>query len=138
MAKYSAFGTTLEQSDMEATPVFTAIAGIQNIGGPELTVDEIDVTAHDSPGQFEEVIATIKRSGEMTLTVVYDPADATHTALKTAYDGRDVIDYRITMPDDGTSVIDFSAFVKTFGREFPFDGAMMANVVLRLTGEVTG
>lgn len=138
MAKYSAFGTVLGIEDAGTPGTFNTIGGIQNIGGPELTVDEIDVTAHDSPGQFEEVIATIKRSGEMTLTVVYDPVDTQHLRLKSEYDGRTVTGYQITMPDDASTLITFDAFVKTFGREFPFDGAMMANVVLRLTGEVTG
>jgi hypothetical protein len=81
---------------------------------------------------------TIKRSGEMALEIVYDPADDTHQALKADYDNRTRSNYRLTMPDTDTSEITFGAFVSRYGREFPYEGMMSLMVTLRITGEVVG
>lgn len=56
------------------------VAGVTNIGGPGLSVDTVDVTTHDQATAWEEQVAAIIRSGEVTLDIVYDPAAATHDA----------------------------------------------------------
>jgi len=56
------------------------VAGVTNIGGPGLSVDVEDVTTHDQATAWEEQVATIVRSGEVSLDIVYDPAGATHDA----------------------------------------------------------
>lgn len=56
------------------------VAGVTGISGPGLSVDTVDVTTHDQATAWEEQVAAIIRSGEVTLDLVYDPADATHDA----------------------------------------------------------
>lgn len=54
----------------------TRVAELQNIGTPQLTRDEEDVTNHDSPGGHEEFIMTLIRSGTLPLSgnfVAEDP-----------------------------------------------------------------
>ena len=71
--------------DATGTPGVTGVAEVElasvtNISGPGLGVDTEDVTTHDQATAFEEVVATIIRSGEVTVDIVYDPAAATHDA----------------------------------------------------------
>lgn len=59
------------------------VAGVTNISGPPLSVDAEDVTSHDQVTAWEEQVATVIRSGEVSLDIVYDPADDTHDATAT-------------------------------------------------------
>lgn len=116
-----------------------AIAGIKSIGGPGLSVDTEDVTTHDQATAFEEVVATIIRSGEVKLDIVYDPADATH---KNAAGG---VLYRLNNRQytwfDLTflSTYDwkFSGYIIGFESEAPVEGALTAAVTLKITGKPT-
>lgn len=133
MTKYSAFGTALLRGAVE-------IAGVKTISGPGLSLDTEDVTSHDSPGGWEEVVGTILRSGEITLDIVYDPANATH---KYAAGGllHDMVSrvanaYLLTFPTTPPVSWSFSALVTGFEPDAPVDGALTASVALKPTGNV--
>jgi hypothetical protein len=78
MAGIAGFGAELLLSDGAAAPGYNLVANVTNIGGPSLALDVEDVTAHDSTGGWEEVIATILRTGEVTLDINFDPASLMH------------------------------------------------------------
>ena len=81
MPGISARGTTLLISDM--TPLaadYNAVGQVVSITGPSLALDTVDVTAHNSTDGWEEHVATILRTGELTLEVNYDPASPMHMA----------------------------------------------------------
>jgi predicted secreted protein len=134
MSKYAGFGTVLSRG---ATP----IVGITNISGPGLSLDTEDVTTHDSTGAWEEVVATILRSGEVSIDIVYDPAAATHSAtaggLIADMVARTAQTYTITFPDTGTTEWSFSAFVTGFEPGMPHDGALTASVTMKISGQPT-
>lgn len=78
MAGIAGFGAELLLSDGAAAPSYNLVANVTNIGGPSLALDVEDVTSHESTGGWEEVIATILRTGEVTLDINYDPASPMH------------------------------------------------------------
>ena len=134
MSKYAAFGTKLMRGAVE-------IAAVRSLSGPGLSLDTEDVTTFDSTEAWEEVVATILRSGEISLEIAYDPAAATH---KNASGGllydlaqRASTTYSITFPDTAASVWSFTAFVTGFEPSAPHDGALTANVTLKITGKPT-
>jgi len=134
MSKYAAYGSKFLRGAVE-------VAGIQTISGPGLSLDTEDVTSHDSPEAWEEVVGTILRSGEVTLDLVYDPAAATH---KNASGGllydlaqRTSTTYSIQFSDTATSTWSFTAFVTGFEPDAPHDGALTASVTLKITGKPT-
>jgi len=134
MAKYSAYGTVLMKG---ATP----IVQITNISGPGLSLDTEDVTTHDSTEAWEEVVATILRSGEVSFDIVYDPAAATHknSAGGLLYDlaSRTANTYAIVFPDTDTTRWTFSAFVTGFEPSMPVDGALTASCKMKINGKPT-
>jgi hypothetical protein len=76
--------TTDAESDAVTAGVdHVEVASVTNIAGPGLGVDIEDVTTHDQVAAWEEGIATVLRSDEVTLDIVYDPADDTHDATAT-------------------------------------------------------
>lgn len=134
MAKYAAFGAQLKRGATE-------IAQVQSIGGPGLSLDTEDVTSHDSPGAWEEVVGTILRSGEVSVDIVYDPNEATH---KNAAGGliadmvsRTAQTYSLVFASSPAVTWTFSAFVTGFEPDQPHDGALTAAVTLKLTGQPT-
>jgi predicted secreted protein len=133
LAKKAAFGTTF------AITSGTTVGNVTAIKGPGVSLDTADVTSHDSTGAWEEVVATILRSGEVTIDLVYDPANA---QIKNSSGGllyllttRASASFTLTMP--GPSAIVFTGFVIGFEPDMPFDGALTASVKIKPTGVVT-
>ena len=134
MAKYAAYGTALKKGGVE-------YANVKSISGPSLKLDTVDVTSHDQTTAWEEVIGTILRSGEVTMELVYDPANATHkyAAGGLLYDlaARTAIEFTLVFSDVATTTWTFSAFVTGFEPSAPVDGALTATVTFKLTGAPT-
>lgn len=134
MAKYAAFGAQFKRSS-------TVIAAVRSISGPGITLDVEDVTSHDSTEAWEEVVATILRTGEISLEIEYDPNAATH---KNASGGllydlttRASTTYSIVFPSNPTVTWSFTAYVVAFEPSAPHEGALTANVSLKITGKPT-
>lgn len=140
MAKYSATGTQVQIGDGASTEAFTTVVGVQDITGPSFSTDMIDVTAHDSPNAFEEVVPGFKHSGEISFTLVYDPVHATHdetTGLFSHWQDREEHNYKIIFTDTGTTTMSFAGFCTAFDFSMPVNGALTVDVTIKPTGEPT-
>lgn len=140
MTKYSGFGTLLKIGDGGGPEVFTTIAHVRNISGPGFSFDMIDVTSHDSPGAYEEMVPSIIRTEELTLDIIYDPAHATHnaaTGLLNKVANRAKTNFQIVFPDTALTTWTFAAYVNKFTPTTPFDDALTAQVNLKPTGQPT-
>lgn len=118
------------------------IAQVMTIGGPSMSLDTADVTTHDSTNAFEEVVATILRSGEITMEIVYDPADDTHDAtggagLLTRQEGRTLTDFSLIFPDAANTTWSFDGYVTGFEPSEDVAGALTASVTVKITGDMT-
>jgi len=112
------------------------VAQVTNISGPGLGVDTEDVTTHDQATAFEEVVGTIIRSGEISLDIVYDPADATHdagTGLIYRMEDKIYSFFKLIFPD--TTEWEFSGYVTGFEPSDPVGGATTAAVKAKITGQ---
>lgn len=139
MAKYAAFGTQLQMGDGGGPEVFATVINLQSLGGPALSTDSVDVTAHDSPGGYEEFVMTILRSGSVTFKIVYDPVAATHnktTGLLKKYQSRTKTNFKLILTDAALSTWTFSGYVKGFAVTSNFDGALEANCEVKVSGAV--
>lgn len=136
MTKYSAYGTKLTKGAYPGTEV----AQVTNISGPNLSLDTVDVTEHDGDG-WEEHVATILRSGTISLDIVYDPDANTHKYANGGllYDlGNRVLGtWNIVFPTTPVRYYTFSAYVTGFNPAAPVDGALTAGVTLKPSGKVT-
>ncbi|OGO12736.1 MAG: hypothetical protein A2Y53_04895 [Chloroflexi bacterium RBG_16_47_49] len=132
--KYAAFGTHLLRGAVE-------IAAVKSISGPGLSLDTEDVTSHDSTEAWEEVVATILRTGEITCDLVYDPNAATHKNLAGGllFDltTRASTAWSIVFPTTPAVTWTFTAFVTKFEPSAPVEGGLTASVSLKITGKPT-
>lgn len=127
--------TTASSANTTAGETLAPVAYIQNISGPGLQADTEDVTTHDSPGAWEEHVATILRSGEISLDIIYDPTNSDHdatTGLVSMLETATLGGFSIVFPD--ATAWKFAAFTTGFEPSAPFDGALTASVKLKVTG----
>lgn len=120
----------------------TPIGQIMDITGPQLSTDTDEITNHSSPDHTEEFIATIKRTGEITFPLVFNPGDASHAALYDEWLNRSLSDYVMTFPDsdgiaDAGAQWSFTAYCTGFGNAAPVTGHLSADVTLRPSGAPT-
>jgi hypothetical protein len=136
----SAFGTLLKKGDGGDPESFTTIYEVLDIGGPSLKLDTEETTNHSSTGGWEEVVATILRSGEVTFEINYDPAGATHdasTGLIADMVARTLRNFQLVFPDTGTTTWSFAAYVTGFEPSEPVAGKLSASVTLKPSGQPT-
>jgi hypothetical protein len=130
MSGLAAFGTAIKRGA-------TAVANVNSISGGGISLDLEDVTAHDSTDGFEESVATILRSPEITLDINYDPDNATHKSLIADMIAKTkVTDFTIVLP--GGQIWAYAgAFVTGFEPSEPVDGKISASVTIKPSGVVT-
>lgn len=134
MAGLDAFGIALKRSDMQATPVFTAVANVTSLKGPEIKRETYDVTAHDSVSGWREFVGGLKDGGEVSIQVNYDPR--IHDTLVADFEDTVPRDYKMTFP--GTlGEWAFKAILTGFSQEAPVDDKLSAELTFKVSGKPT-
>ena len=131
---FKGVGTILARGDGSSPEVFTAIAKIVSIGGPEETKDELDDTTLDSTGGYKEFLSGLKDPGNLVLALNYNPAGTGQTALETDYAADTKNNYRLTWPDSPPKIVTVLAEVFSFSRNTEAASLVTADVTLRISG----
>ncbi len=135
MAKYLGYGTTVKL-DSASSGSYTTIGQLGDVGGPDTSVDAVDVTTHDSASAAREFIMGLIDGGEVTLDIVYDPALATHQLLQTVLAARTNRPWRINFAGLATTC-SFSGGITGLGPSAPVEDKLMCSVTIKVTGLVT-
>ena len=137
-----ATGTLIYVGNGASPETFTAIAEVKSISGPNLSRNVIDVTTHNSTLGWEESLAGLKRSGEITFDINFIPGNATHSAstgLLKAFDDNDKLNYKLVFPiSAGSPQVEwtFEAYVVGFQIGAEVDGVLNASLTLKPAGTV--
>lgn len=131
--KYAAKGTLFKRGTGSPL-VFTTIGEIFNVGGPSLSREALDATAHGDADK--EFIGGLRDGGEVNLEMHFDPADAGDQALLADMQEDSPGDYQIVFPDSATTTFQFAALVTAFEVQAPVDGKLTASVTLKVSGAV--
>jgi len=140
MASYAAYGTLLKIGDGGSPESFTNIAEVTSITGPSLALDTYETTNHLSTGGWEEFVAGILRTGEVSFDLNYDPAGATHdagTGLINDMENRTARNFQLVFSDTGSTTWSFTAYVTGFEPSAPVDDKLSASCTLKVTGQPT-
>lgn len=136
MPGLNAFGTELQRGDgATSAEVFTAIANVTSIKGPELSRDTIDVTAHNSTDAWMEFVGSLKDGGEVSVDVNYDPS--LHDVLIGDFDDDAPRNYKIAFPVTPAVTWAFKALLTGFSAEAPYDDKLAASLTLKVSGKPT-
>lgn len=131
MGRQGGFGTVVK---ITVTAALTAITHAQDIEFPEFEKIIADITAHDSPGGYEEIIATGKRKmNSFKVKLTWDTDEVTHAAVLAAFNSDDVVGMSVEDPD-GQEVIAFDAHVVKLGRVAEQEEGYVCEVEIKPTG----
>ena len=148
--KYAAINTFLYVGDGgDPSETFFKVAALQDIQLPKLKADTVDVTTQDETDFYHDYLSTLLDSGECTFPIVMDPLEATHNesatsvgvspgGLKYLFDQRAKrnmrLEFSYTSP---VTRMKFIAQVTGYSGEAKVQGALMANVTLKVSKKVT-
>jgi predicted secreted protein len=130
-------GTVLAEGDGASPEVFTAVAEVLTISGPELSTEEIDVTSLDSSGGFKETIAGLRDAGSVSFDVNWIKGDAQQLSIRDKIASGAAGNYKITWSDSPATVADFAAIVTGFSMNTEPNSQIQASITLKITGQVT-
>lgn len=130
-------GTILSIGDGGSpTEVFTAIAQITEISGPDGEVVVAETTNLSSTAKaFRPVIID---EGELTFTIQYDPRGASHTILDGYYRAIPPATHHFKLTFISGSILAFTASItKLSPQNMTVEGNLEASMSLKLTGIAT-
>jgi len=133
------YGALLKIGDGGGSEVFTTIAEVRDIEGPELEAEAKEVTSHDSGG-WREYISTLLSGGEVSFDLNFIPTNATQSASTGLI--RDMVNrtrrnFRLVFPDAGSTTWTFAALVTGFKPSAAVEDELLAEVTLQITGQPT-
>lgn len=135
MATFTAVAGT--QFKYTVSAALTLVPGVGALSGSGGEKKDIDVTAISDE---DEVFIGGRRSfREFAFPMYFDPTDAVHVAMLAAYDAGNStpVAMSIVESDAGANTLTFSGYIKQFQLDYDKDGAIMRNVVIKVTTAVT-
>lgn len=124
-------GTVLSYSLGSPTSwvAFGKVTGFDGPGGASTVVEQSDLDDTTYKRKFTSLID----AGELQLDVNFDPAAASHAALKSAQEAGTQLEIKITPPSGSLSCY-FNAYVSNLRIAAPADGKYTAKISLVLDG----
>jgi hypothetical protein len=126
------FGATVSYNTTGTT--YVALAEVYDLTPPAQSLSTTDATHHTSPDGYEEVIPSILRTGQASVTLVYDPDSTEYTDLVALMNAKTLKKWRIGVPNS-TKVIEFSAYLVSVSPTTPREDKMTYTIELRPTGK---
>jgi predicted secreted protein len=131
MTRQGGFGTVVK---ITVTASLVAITHAQDIEFPEFEKILADITGHDAPGGYEEIIATGKRKmNAFKVKLTWDISEATHAAVVAAFNSDAAVAMSVEDPD-GDEVIAFDAHIAKLGRIAEQEEGYVCEVEIKPTG----
>lgn len=104
MAKRAAYGTRLIYRD-PADLQNRSVHFVADIAGPDVNVETIDVTTHDSPDHFNEFIPGMANGGDVNFELIFDAAAGGHARIIEMVADREPVDFLLYLPAPWATVI---------------------------------
>lgn len=135
MTSKGGFGLTVK---IDISGTLTALVDLLEGEIPEFEKFLAEMTPHNATGGYAKYVATGKRKiNEFKLTLGWDKDEATHTAVRAAFDSLNPVNMSVTSPDGTDEVIAFSAHVNKMGRISDQEDGYKCDVTIQPTGAPT-
>ena len=114
---------------------WVALAEINNISGPGMTRDTIDVTSLDSTGGYREFITGFRNPGQVTMSMNFTRTN--YDTMKTDFESSTLQNYEIVLPDGDKTSLEFEGLVTEMPLTIPPDDKVTIDVTIQISGQVT-
>ena len=115
--------------------VWNDVAEIKNINGPNKTKGTIDVTSLSSDSGYREFIGGFIDPGTVSMAMIF--RRDTYDIMNTDFESSGLKNYEIVLPDSDVTSFEFLAEVTELGLAITVDDAIMSDVTLKVSGELT-
>jgi len=135
-----AYGSSFKIGDGASPEVFTAVAEIKDIAGPNLTRASIDVTNQDSIDRWRESIPGLRDGDMVTVQANWLPSNATQdgtTGLFSHYSDDDNHNYQIVTPADVGITISFAGHITALPISLPLESQGTIEFTIKISGVVS-
>ena len=123
---------------VDGTEIFTPIAEIHSITGPNFQVAFADVTHMQSPSSVREFLPTLIDPGQLSFVCAFLPDNATHTAMRVDMLARTKRNFTMTMTDPAPNAVwAFSGYYSQLDLQTPLDGPALVTLGIKLTSTIT-
>ncbi|AHE52637.1 phage tail tube protein [Sphingomonas sanxanigenens] len=132
------YGTALYLTN--AAAALQKVLGLTNVNRPNLTVETVDTTTHDSPDAVREFIAGLADPGELSATIHYEPGSATDDLILEHLASREKRPFNIvTIGAAGATENNEGVIILTSYEpdDAPIDGVRTATVTGKVSGAIT-
>lgn len=133
MAGKFGFGTVFSVTYGDPTPALTPIASLTSIKGVELTADDVDVTAHDSPNGYREFIQGLKDGGTIEVEGNYTNVES-QVAMVDLFHSGEVVAMKIQFPN-ALGNWTFSGYVNKVATDAPMDDKLGFSASVKVSGK---
>ena len=133
-----AYGTLFKMGDGEVSETFSTIAEVGDFEAPDIELETVDATSHDSAG-WEESIATILKGNDPSFDINWIPSDGTHdetTGVLYSILNRVKKNFQIVLPN-AAKTFAFAAYVTKFTPKQPVKDKLSAGISMKITGPIT-
>ena len=139
-----AFGTLLQIGALNSSPeTYTSIANIGDISGPDLTVEDADVTSHTQGFPWHVLVPCLIKPGAVTFPLFFIPYNIVGDAGSGSPGGiidvaiaRQMRNWRIQFPTANEDAWYFTAFISKMGMKAPVKGVLTSETTLTLSGQI--
>ncbi len=132
------YGVLLKIGDGGTSESFDPIAEVLDIDGPSQERNLLDVTPHNTTG-WREFISGLRDGGSIKFPVNLIPGDITQwdddAALLGLFNSGNAHNFRLVFPNGYCGA--FAATVLKFGVKAPVDGALTADIEMKISGEIS-
>lgn len=139
-----AINTLIRVGNGASPETFTTIAFVNNITGPSLQGQVVDVTSMSTGIPWRQKIVTLLEGGEVSFDAFWQPMNTSHQNLLTLFGNRgangvpgEPIDFQLVFPDQDASTYYFSGFVSAVKLTEAVADVVKAAVTVTITGQVT-
>lgn len=128
-------GTKFKRSNMAETPVYTAIAEVADLQGPNKSRDTHDVTNFDSEGGYKEFIGGLRDGGEVSIDLNFTKAG--YEIINEDFEDDLPVDYQIVLPDTEKTTLSFTALCTKLDLKAPKTDKISCSATFKVSGKAT-
>ena len=132
-------GAEFQLSDGASPEVYTKVAEVLSISGPELSAEQVEVTSLDSTGGYKEFIPGLLDGGTVQIEFNYVDGNSNQETLRTRVSttSQTASNYRIQLPDSPLSYVTFAGIVESYSMNVESGSAITVSAGIKISGAPT-
>ena len=137
MAKYTCRGAEVSIDTGSGTPTWTAVGQVETVEMPQNTTEELEATTLDNTTGYREYLPSFKDGGEMTITVLFDPAMhvTPTTSIWALFQAGTTHPVKVELPANPAFNYEGDGFIRDCGLQtIGPDELLKMQAVIRMTG----